>query len=443
MRAALRRIVVTIGLLILAATTTLSPGAWGTTAGRERTLAPTMIAPGDPAVMYLAKARKISIAQAQQRLMWQEYAGDLAAVLQSALGTRFGGLWIDPSDGDRMKVGVVGSPITVRRYAQRWGLENVTDVVVVRYPLAFLEAANSDIGNAIVRVNAGALWPLSAGIDTASNAVNVHLPNGKALTPAQKAVVEEAKRRYGGAVRVVLDAERYTAEACSAVWSNCDPPLRGGVQTASTYGGRCSVGFNVRSHSDGKPYVITAGHCRDNSGHANVETWRAFFTNLDAHVIGHWHRIIWDSTGDMGIIEVDNPSGWNPKPWVWVLPSTGTPPTTEDQSYYITKPSGSSKGMTVCMSGAYYSSGVAGQGEPVTACGTVLELDFEATYNGTTVKHLARTDADTFPGMSGGPVYKSHIAYGIIVAASSSETLYQGIMGAQTALNVDILTGAG
>lgn len=109
--------------------------------------------PGDPAVTSLAADYHLSIQEAQRRIGWQEPANQLGEELTVALGERFGGLWIDPDDGGRVKVGVV-APVTAAVAAEVDGLAakrqlgGIVDLVPVRYGYAWLEAANAWIGKA-------------------------------------------------------------------------------------------------------------------------------------------------------------------------------------------------------------------------------------------------------------------------------------------------------
>jgi hypothetical protein len=64
------------------------------------------------------------------------------------------------------------------------------------------------------------------------------------------------------------------------------------------------------------------------------------------------------------------------------------------------------------------------------------------TYGGVTVRGLGRANPmGVIDGASGGPMFSYGVAYGILVAANrtTDNVLYQGILGAQSALNVKII----
>jgi hypothetical protein len=56
-----------------------------------------------------AQLRGISLADAQARLSWQEVAPDLATNMAADQPARFGGVWIDVNNGDRVQVGMTGT----------------------------------------------------------------------------------------------------------------------------------------------------------------------------------------------------------------------------------------------------------------------------------------------------------------------------------------------
>ena len=71
------------------------------------------------------------MAQAEIRLSWQETVPSLNEALSSQLPAAiFGGIWIAPNDGDRVKVSVVGLTAHVRsivmRAARSWAWPEAT-----------------------------------------------------------------------------------------------------------------------------------------------------------------------------------------------------------------------------------------------------------------------------------------------------------------------------
>lgn len=384
--------------------------------------------PGDPEVASFARERGISAVAAAQRLGWQRSAPDLAARAAGDLGARFGGVWVDVSDGDRVKVGVVGGLDSqayqiVRRAADGVGLGDGYDVVAVRYSEAELKAHNAWIGAEIARVNQGSAFGLTAGLRTDLNAIEVQAPAGVKLTAAQSALLAEAAKRLGD--RLVSSSYLGQPRAWAGCnYPYCDPPLRGGIKILGNLH-PCTGGFIARSRVDEELYQFTAGHCADGGDN---DSWSTKFTNGSEHVIGplwHWK---WASGGDMAIVQVSNVPGWDPAGWVQV---TDGPDTTADSSYHISSDNYSVIGMRICSTGGYY-----GRSD----CGYVTHLGVTVTYDGVTVHNLGRSTACGTPGDSGGPLYAYHVAYGILLGGySECQSFYQGIRAAEDELNVDVI----
>jgi hypothetical protein len=431
-----RRVLILLSALSVVALLALGTGpsalgATGPGGARPGKAAMSGVTTADPSVIDLAKERGVSLSEAQRRIEWQQRAVELDKHLQARLGSRYGGLWIGSAD-DRVKVGLVGGG-DVRADAGRFGLADATDVVAVRYSAAYLQAASDWLGDQVVRVNAGAQWPLGSGLLPNRNAVELLLPQGKPLAPAQQALVRAATKRFGAALRLgALDGDGQ-ATACN--YPDCDPPLRGGLYVQNN-NAACTSGFIAQSKVDSTKYLIIAGHCIFASG--TNGNWQAFQpANGQFHDIGpNWNNK-WDSTGDMAIVRINKPGtdGWNVRPWVYV---TNGPDTVEDPSYNIANDGGSRLNMRVCKTG--WALGY-------TSCGKVTGLDLTRRYCGSgicvTVEHLGGASFCTTGGDSGGPVFSGHVAYGIVVAITSDNchSLYQGVGAIETAMNVNVLHG--
>jgi streptogrisin C len=407
--------------------------AWaqaGVEEGQATTDTPSMPSSLEPAVGDFARARHISLAEAQRRLQWQRRADLLAQDLQTVLGDAFGGLWVDEADGDRIKVGVLGGPEEVKvqaavaESATQRRLPDVVDIVSVQYSLAFLHAIIDEISAELEPVNAAVAWPLEVGILADDrNVVQLRLPRSQPLTPAQHILVNKAMRRYGAALRLDVYEQPPQADACH--FPTCDPPLRAGVRITQADRG-CTAGFLAQSRVDSKQYLLTAGHCVVDG---YTEEWSAEFANSQGHVIGKVHNFRWDAAGDMAILRINNPTGWNPQPWVYV---TASPSTTEDPDYLIINDGWSAPLLhkRVCKTGAFGG----------TSCGKVEAIGVTLTYSGVTVKGLARASYCRTGGDSGGPVFVGHVAYGMHVAGRGEcMGYYQGIHGIEEAMNVHVL----
>ena len=376
-----------------------------------------------------ARERGISLAEAEQRLAWQAVAPDLADRLETDLGDRFGGVWIDIRDGDRVKVGVTGevdadSLAVITRAGDDVGLKEGYDGVPVARSLALLTRDMDRLGEEIARVNDGATGGLAAGIRTDLNALQLDVPDA-ALTPEQQSLVASMQRDLGPELIVQRATGTYHALSCSFPY--CDPPLRGGVRI--TYPGTsCTAAFTAKSKIDGFQYLITAGHCAMD----HYSNWSTKFADQSVHIIGpvwHWE---YNANGDAAILRITNEPGWNPQPRVQV---TDGPETTANELYAIADDKSSIVGMRICATGA-----ATGQ----SRCGHVTELGFTTDYDGPTVHHLGRASVCAQKGDSGAPMYAKHNAYGILVAGNANDgcdTLYQGIHGAENLLNVNVLHG--
>lgn len=377
----------------------------------------------DLAVASLATDRGISVAEAAVRIEWQGKAPLLADQLRTQLEPRFGGLWIDPASGDRIKVGLTDTradEISVRAASSKQGLGDAVDTVRVNFSIGELESINAMLADTLSIVNKDAAWPLSAGLRPDINAVQLDVPARTMLTTAQQSLVDSAAARFGSAVRIVPAHNKAQARACS--YPYCDPPLRGGIRINNS-GIGCTGAFIARSRSDGKLYQFTAGHC----ARAASDTWSTHFTNGTTHAIGGVHNYVFSGSGDMAILTINNPSGWSPAARVFV---TSGPDTARNELYAISADGGSTVGMRICTTGAFY-----GRSD----CGTVTQLGVTATYDGVTVNGLGRGTFCGTGGDSGSPMYASNTAYGLQVAGySECDSLYQGINAAEDALNVNV-----
>jgi len=385
----------------------------------------------DVAALGLAKDRGISISEAQERLDWQVAAPDLAVTLAARLGSKFGGLWIAPDDGDRIKVGVTTpadqrSIDTALSAADAAGVGSAVDVVVVRHSQAELDAANDWLGEELTRVNTGAASPLRAGIRTNLNLVALDQPIGGTLTASQLDLLAAATIRYRDLVQVGTYTGRSEALAsCLFIW--CQPPLRAGIQIFSNQK-TCTGGFIGQSNFDGTFVQFSAGHCWT----FGETPWQTMFpSDGSVHTVGPAFSILSDKDFDVFVIKVNNPAGWSlPSATVRV---TASDDTTENLSYVIHSDNLSVVGMRICTTG---------EKSIFSDCGEVDELGVTDTYDGTTHHHLGiADDICAHPGDSGAPMYANHVAFGVLVAGSGCEIAYESIRTAELKFNVHVLHG--
>jgi hypothetical protein len=413
-----------------------APAAGAAEAGATG-LPPYLAPANDPAVTTLAEDLQIPVQDAQRRLGWQDPAMQLGEDLRRALGERFGGLWFDEADGGRVKVGVVGGSAAAekaRSHIARRQLGAVTDLVAVRHSYADLERASAWLSRATAKVNPrtkGARRALASVLLPDKNQVELQLPRGQRLNTPERATVREAKRRFGAMLALGSWSGAVVKEAC--VWNTdgffCDPPLRGGVgidDLDPITRTNCTTGFNARSKSDGKWYVLTAGHCGPRGG-----WWNTYIPRDNSFAaLGVMHNRVDQGADDFGIIT--NPAPWyfSPGPYVYV---ELTPETTYAPLYQIRGVAGSAVGMRVCVSGA-----ISG-----TDCGTVKALNWGGPGG------FAVIDYCTTSGDSGAPVYSSGMARGIHIGAIPTPQpqpcvgkLYQGVFEAAQRLKVYVVTTA-
>lgn len=391
----------------------------------------------DPAAQSIAAERGVSLGEAERRLGWQRSADALERSVAGALEPgRFGGVWIG-ADDDRLKVGVkagstTGAPraaaaatAAVGRAAAAEGVADGVDVVAVRWTERELVAANQWVARRIGAANEGADGTLSTGYRT-GEAVRIGLP--ASLTDAQAGLVAEARKKFGPMIETYRSRGVPVATACGFPY--CDPPLRGGVSMQSA-AGACTTGFISRSRSDGRLFVLTAGHCVTRG--TTYHTW--FPSDATKHTIGTGHSRVFGASGDAGLVTIANPTGWKPRAWVYVGASPardGVDGTTRVTEYPITGDGSSRVGLRVCKTGA----------TAETTCGRVDALDVTVDYdNGPVVHHLAQANLCVRPGDSGGPVYSYNTAYGLVsghINGTACASLYQGVRGAENLLNVNV-----
>lgn len=399
----------------------------------------------DLSVADLAEKQNISLAEAESRLEWQRLLPALKARARNLLGERFGGVWVDPADDDRLKVGVVNpnglrGAVTAHELARQAvgaaGLDGVADVVGVRNSYRDLEAANDWLGRQLERVNVDAPWPLSTRFRPSESRVFLDLPAAGELTTEQQGVVDVAQRRYAAMLETHTYERRDARLSCD--YPFCDKPLRGGIRIINNNGPyECTAAFLARSRSDNQLYQFTAGHCvADRGGNS---PWYTLWTDGSRHDIGPRHNWEYSGDGDMAILRVTNPGGWDARAWVNVTSSFVTDANSE---YRIQRDATSEQGQRVCATGSFYGK---------SDCGTVLDLGVSSTSrDGVTVRGLAQSSICVRGGDSGEPVFNYGTALGIMsfyspnagnasrVCYPNGAMLYQGIRGAENLMNVNV-----
>ena len=439
--------------LVAPVTLTSTTGAAAPTASAVVTTPAQQV---DPAARAIAAQQHVTLAQAETRLSWQQAVPSLTAALSSRLSAAsFGGIWIAPKDGDRVKVGVVDLTARVRanvmQAVRAVGLSGATDLVPVRYSLGQLVSADTWLAGQWDKLSArGGAIDLGVSYRTDLNRVQVSVAR-HILTAAERSLISRATAQYGDLVQVVKQpagsatGTTLSFECLPLPHPYCEPSLRAGIYITSTDSAgatsQCTGGFIAASRTDGKLYEFTAGHCvaPPGSGYTFTGTWSTKFTDGSTHAIGTVHNYVLGASGDEAILNINNPSGWRlPQGWVYVMVGSNT---TLNYEYPISSAQYSTVGARICETGA---------ASDATICGTVLRLGVPVcegpVLNCTPVNNLGEASFCGQEGDSGAPVYASHQAFGLVVFKAEDLLLghtcvtdYQGIVGASNAMSVNIV----
>lgn len=226
----------------------------------------------DAAVATYSQEAGVSTAEAERRLAVQNRAGDIVDALRDALKDGYAGVWIDRASG-RLKVAI--APTTneaaLAAVLKDKGIERDADTVTVHSTWQQLTATKDRWVERVASLLAK--QQAMVGIDPSRNAVAVDLSS-----EADRSEVDSARSQAQRENVAVVVAERpessFDIRAVACSWPYCDKPLRGatGIHGLSS-GKRCTGGFFVRSVSNNKPYLLTAGHCFYGFG---AEWWYTF-----------------------------------------------------------------------------------------------------------------------------------------------------------------------
>lgn len=426
----------------------------------------------------LASEFHLSPGEAKTRIERQPGIDRLAWSLRKSLGASFAGAFIDHKDEGRLHVRTTSGPS--RAALHLVGSSELGRFVVwraARYSVGELASMKAELRRRFAQ--AGVMF-VTLAVDERTNKIHVRLPVrdaqvreigarakkvGSWAAAADSASQNLARyqrvaRSFTGAVSMERVGWNTHQLACYAgTRPACDDPLRGGIamEEVSPNGfGLCTAGFNAKSRSDGKPYVLTAGHCVNVANRLDSRWQTQMPKDGGLHWIGYWWNGQFNDAGDAGIVTVDNPTGWRPGPYVLVRRSPEGPFDTEENQLYVIRGVRTVSGLTIdgsvlCKTGAV----------TATTCGLFRGGGIDAGPG--RPDNLGHVSAMTCQGDSGGPVYKSHYGYGLVSIAAGAELmprtvnpgwreyddparcftdfLYQGLAGAQNLRNVDILTG--
>ena len=391
----------------------------------------------DPAVQDLMDEFKLDRVQAERQMATQAAATEADTSLSDELLSVFSGRRIFHGQGARVEVSTTDAMLApaFREHYLRAGVP--VDVVVAPRTRAQVEGLIDQINHELQSERPKDDPGRVSASESIPGLVTITVADG-VLLPGEQRVVDgagDAPKEYRIERVKVLEQAALTSCDYSPDIS-CDPPIRGSMRIAKDDAARtpsCTAGFNVRSRTDSKPYVLAAGHCRD-----TVDAYARFANNVP-HRIGPWHSAIWNSDTDVGIISVANPSGWSfGWPMITIAPNQG-----QDDDYVLNSVGDPVVGDRVCFT--------AGNGDLTlvggtfdggrTDCGTVdIRYDSAVYTDG-----LFRTkDVCLVGGDSGSPAFSYGVAYGV----QSASNMYVGCtkawseqaLEAQDQMNVNILT---
>lgn len=179
--------------------------------------------------MWLANDQNISRADAARRGAWQLRADLLIEKAGRALGSRFGGIWIDEADHGRIKVGAVGAKAADQEWLDAQGFRGAADIVDVPRSLSDLEAAVDWLWSRAAATNQeavdrGASWTLAVSITPSRSTANLYVPPAAHRSEQQRAFIEEAQTRLGSALHVEEYETPPHEGACTfSLPPHCDP----------------------------------------------------------------------------------------------------------------------------------------------------------------------------------------------------------------------------
>jgi streptogrisin D len=345
-----RRSAVVLGAAALATAMTGFVAAPGTAAPSAGPEARTASAPGKAAV------------ESQQRTV--EAAKEARAVARD-LGADAVGVHFDKAAGT-MVVNVSDRAAAARA---RRAADGDTVVRVVKHSKADLTAVTKSLQKEVKVPGSG--W----AVDHAANQVVVTLDS--TVSDADRAKIEKAIAKHGDAARIDQVAGTFSTR------------LSGGQAIYAAGGGRCSLGFNVRSGSS--YYFLTAGHCTNiaSTWYSNSGQTSYLGTRAGTSFPGNDYGIVSTPSAGSGNVYLYNGSYRD-----------------------ITSAGNAFVGQTVTRSGS--TTGL--------HSGTVTALNATVNYAEGQVRGLIQTNVCAEPGDSGGSLFSGNTAIGLTSGGSGNCT---------------------
>jgi hypothetical protein len=416
---------------------------------------------------YVDAHPEVAYDEALRRIELQDALSPVIPSLAARLGDRYAGAWYDAGDGGKLKVALVGRDSKAAAQhlaAARSAVDGVASTDEVEFvdadwTLAELERVQKQVTAALE----GADGSSSVAVDLAANAVK--LTRSEPLGVPAAAQIEQAVDATDVPVLQRRD-DGFRPDTVACTLPYCERPLRGGVKTFvdipypgdNTNYPNCTTGFNATSRSDGKRYVLLAGHCVTLDSYptpsGNIHGTKVV-TGGTVETIGPGHNANFPG-GDSGIVRTQVPGYWQNSPFPTNTVVVDDIPGVHGyyENYAITNEANAPQGQVVCTTGG----GGEANGAPAgfwwgtpyaswTWCGTVryasVNVDYDLSAGVEWVNNLVETDLCMHPGMSGGPVYKLGIAYALNSGASCSSSPAAGwhypTIRAENDMNVDIV----
>lgn len=369
----------------------------------------------------------VPAAIAKERLEIQRRGVDVVAQVEENLGQEYAGVWFDQNNGEFV-VPLVrnASRATVQGEMAAARLENDFRTVMVETTWDELESAQEKLNQELTELLEAKL--VTTSLDPRTNAIVVH--QARRTSEAQQEEIEHLAEAQSVKVEVREEDTaffEYETMACESQNSSCGRPLRGGVKILDAelepafY--LCSSAFRARGDTDGKKYLLTAGHCQEELA------WAARDEFLTKRLLGYMTGWAFGSKGDWAKIDVTG-SWWDVSPWPAEVAYWGV-----NEDYPIHGEASSFMSQTVCHAGWRTGSD----------CGTVVGLNQTIDYGPLgIVQHLTKASPLCIAsGDSGGSVFAANQALGIVSGSSTHpecerEMLYSEITDATNDLDAHI-----
>ena len=351
--------------------------------------APTRAASGnevdiDPDTVYYARTYGISPEEAELRLSKSGYIAETGHRIEAGSPETFAGIWIEHKPVFRAVVRFVGdAKAQLAKYTQ----DPLFVPMTAPRSLEVLHAARDDIVEQLHRNGIEYL----ANIDLKNSEVILYVRD-----PARVMKQFALAFKVSPFIRVRKTSGFIDTTAISGgrrVNSTAVPPQPS-----------CTTGFNVFDNAR-ELGITTAGHCDDSMKYAPTGT-----------------RLVWQDERDEGSLDIQ----WHKQR----IKQSATPgqqtnsidlingPTQSREITSVTPSTGYTVGEAVCKSGVF--------GD--YKCGVITNMDSRSDHNGQEGSyiqvHNANNDVMSENGDSGGPVFRSKSAYGVIHGRGDTGTPY-------------------